>query len=72
MRLIAEHTDQPVEKVEHDSARDRWFTADEARAYGFVDELLTDVAAVTPARSTRTVQETWLVRRPARPIFAAP
>ena len=55
MRLIAEHTGQPVEKVEHDAARDRWFTADEARDYGFVDEILSDVAAVTPARFSQPV-----------------
>ena len=39
-----------MEKVEQDSLRDRWFTAEEARDYGFVDQILTDVAAVTPAR----------------------
>ena len=55
MRLIAEHTGQPVEKVEHDAERDRWFTAEEAREYGFVDQILTDVRAVTPAQPTRTV-----------------
>ena len=55
MRLIAEHTGQPVEKVEHDAVRDRWFTAEEARDYGFVDQILTDVAAVTPARPARQV-----------------
>ena len=38
MRLTAEHTGQPVEKVEQDARRDRWFTAEEARDYGFVDE----------------------------------
>ena len=54
-RLIAEHTRQPVAKVELDSARDRWFTAEEAREYGFVDEILTDVSAVTPALPFRPV-----------------
>jgi ATP-dependent Clp protease protease subunit len=47
--LIAEHTGQPVAKVEEDSRRDRWFTAQEALDYGFVDQILTDVADVTPA-----------------------
>jgi ATP-dependent Clp protease protease subunit len=51
MQLIAEHTGQPVEQVEKDARRDRWFTAEEARAYGFVDQVLTDVASVTPYRS---------------------
>ena len=36
---IAEHTGQPVEQIEADSERDRWFTAEEARAYGIVDEV---------------------------------
>jgi ATP-dependent Clp protease protease subunit len=48
--LIAEHTGQPVERIERDSLRDRWFTAEEAREYGFVDQVLTEVGAVTPAR----------------------
>jgi ATP-dependent Clp protease protease subunit len=51
MRLIAEHTGQPVDKVEADSRRDRWFTAQEALDYGFVDQILTDVADVTPVRT---------------------
>ena len=52
--LIAEHTGQPVEQVERDSLRDRWFTAEQARDYGFVDQVLTDASAVTPARPTAT------------------
>jgi ATP-dependent Clp protease protease subunit len=55
MRLIAEHTGQPVEKVEQDADRDRWFTAEEARDYGFVDQIISDVSAVTPSRPVRTV-----------------
>ena len=46
--LIAEHTGQPVGKIEQDSRRDRWFTAQEALDYGFVDQILTDVSHVTP------------------------
>lgn len=37
--LIADHTGQPVEKIESDSDRDRWFTAAEAKEYGFVDHV---------------------------------
>ena len=48
--LIAEHTGQTAEKVELDARRDRWFTAEQAKEYGFVDQVLTDVAAVTPNR----------------------
>ena len=39
--LIARHTGQPLEQIEKDSDRDRWFTADEAMAYGFVDHVYT-------------------------------
>ena len=39
--LIAEQTGQPVERIIADSDRDRWFTAEEAREYGFVDQVLT-------------------------------
>jgi ATP-dependent Clp protease, protease subunit len=49
--LIAEHTGQPREVVDRDSLRDRWFTAEEALDYGFVDQVLSDVGAVTPART---------------------
>jgi ATP-dependent Clp protease protease subunit len=39
--LIAQHTGQTVEQIETDSDRDRWFTAEEALAYGFVDHVYT-------------------------------
>ena len=37
---IALHTGQPIERIEADSDRDRWFTADEAKDYGFVDHVV--------------------------------
>jgi ATP-dependent Clp protease protease subunit len=37
---IAFHTGQPVERIEEDSDRDRWFTAEEAKDYGFVDKVI--------------------------------
>jgi ATP-dependent Clp protease protease subunit len=39
--LIAEQTGQSLERILADSDRDRWFTAEEARDYGFVDYVLT-------------------------------
>ncbi|WP_090010588.1 ATP-dependent Clp protease proteolytic subunit [Lentzea sp. NBC_00516] len=39
--LIAEHTGQTLETVTRDSDRDRWFTAQEALEYGFVDKVVT-------------------------------
>jgi ATP-dependent Clp protease, protease subunit len=37
---IAFHTGQPLERIETDSDRDRWFTAEEACAYGFIDQVI--------------------------------
>lgn len=38
--LIAEHTGQTVEKITADSERDRWFRAQDALEYGFVDHVV--------------------------------
>jgi ATP-dependent Clp protease protease subunit len=38
--LISFHTGQPVERIEADSDRDRWFTAQEALEYGMIDEIV--------------------------------
>jgi ATP-dependent Clp protease protease subunit len=45
--LIARHTGQGIEQVELDADRDRWFTADQAKEYGFIDHVITDVAEVS-------------------------
>jgi ATP-dependent Clp protease protease subunit len=42
--LIAEHTGQPLEQIEKDSDRDRWFSAEEAKAYGFVDHVFSSAS----------------------------
>ncbi len=44
---IAFHTGQPVERIEADSDRDRWFTAEEAKDYGFIDQVIERAADVT-------------------------
>jgi len=38
--IISLHSGQPFEKVEKDSDRDYWMIAEEAKAYGMIDELL--------------------------------
>ncbi len=38
--IIANHSGQPFDKVERDSDRDYWMIAEEAKAYGMIDELL--------------------------------
>ncbi|WP_010134361.1 ATP-dependent Clp endopeptidase proteolytic subunit ClpP [Ochrovirga pacifica] len=39
--IISKHSGQSYEKVAHDSDRDYWMKAEEAKAYGMVDEILT-------------------------------
>ncbi|MBU2667805.1 ATP-dependent Clp protease proteolytic subunit [Actinoplanes bogorensis] len=51
LRLTAEHTGQPIDTVEKDSRRDRWFTAEEALAYGLIDHVLDSVDDVRPTMS---------------------
>ena len=43
---ISFHTGQTVEQVESDSDRDRWFTADQAKDYGFVDRVIRSATEV--------------------------
>jgi len=38
--IMAKHTGQPVEKVEHDVERDFWMSAQQAREYGIIDEII--------------------------------
>ena len=48
---ISHHTGQPIERIEADSDRDRWFTADEAKDYGFIDSVI-DRSAIVRAATT--------------------
>ncbi len=38
--IIADHSGNPFERIEKDSDRDYWMTAEEAKAYGMIDEVL--------------------------------
>lgn len=38
--IISSHSGQPFERVEKDGDRDYWMIADEAKAYGMIDEVL--------------------------------
>ncbi|WP_151083987.1 ClpP family protease [Nocardioides cynanchi] len=46
LALISEDTGQDVETVERDSRRDRWFSAEDALAYGFVDAVVSSIDEV--------------------------
>ena len=53
--LISEHTGQELAQVERDADRDRWFTAEQAKDYGFIDKVITSTRQVAdegrPARN---------------------
>lgn len=54
-RLTAEHTGQSVETIAADSDRDRWFTAEEAREYGMIDQVVSSLDSVRPDARARRV-----------------
>jgi ATP-dependent Clp protease protease subunit len=51
-QLISEQTGQTVEQIESDSDRDRWFSAEEAKEYGFVDHVVQLASDVTGSGGT--------------------
>lgn len=48
LALIAADTGQPLDRIFEDSLHDRWYTAQQALDYGFVDEVVTTFDAVVP------------------------
>ncbi|KJS54834.1 Clp protease ClpP [Streptomyces rubellomurinus subsp. indigoferus] len=44
--LIAHHSGQTFEQITQDSDRDRWFTPEEAKAYGLIDDIMHSAADV--------------------------
>ncbi|GAB1818728.1 ATP-dependent Clp protease proteolytic subunit [Herbidospora sp. RD11066] len=46
--LIAADTGQPVERIFDDSLHDRWYTAQEALDYGFIDSIVSDFGEIAP------------------------
>lgn len=49
LRITSERSGQSIERIDVDSVRDKWFSAEEARDYGLVDAVLSDVRSVTPS-----------------------
>lgn len=47
-RLLAKHTGQDLEKVERDTDRDNYMSAEEAQKYGLIDQVLEDRAGIKP------------------------
>ncbi len=53
--IIARHTGRPIEEVIEDVGRDRWFDAEDALDYGFVDHVVTTLDDVLPRRCARRI-----------------
>jgi len=46
--IIAADTGQDIDRIFTDSLHDRWFTAEQARAYGFIDHVAEQFAQIVP------------------------
>jgi ATP-dependent Clp protease protease subunit len=53
-QITADQTGKSIEQVNADGDRDRWFTAEEALAYGFVDHIRSSAADVVGGAGTGT------------------
>ncbi|WP_406641649.1 ClpP family protease [Amycolatopsis sp. WGS_07] len=49
--LTAEDTGQPFDRIFADSLHDRWYTASEAKDYGFIDQIVDRLEQVVPVRT---------------------
>ena len=49
--LLARHTGQPLERIERDFDRDYYMSAEEARAYGIIDHVVSRGEVVSPTHS---------------------
>ncbi len=47
--LLGKHTSQPLERIEREFERDRWFSAAEARHYGLIDTVVEEAGALSAA-----------------------
>jgi ATP-dependent Clp protease protease subunit len=60
--IIAHHTGRPIEQIIEDVGRDRWFDAEAALDYGFVDHIVRSLDEVIPRRVVRQVGLTATAR----------
>jgi len=53
--LLAKHTGQSIERIERDTDRDRYLSADEAKEYGLVDHVITNRGEVVEGSALQAV-----------------
>ncbi|RIJ78763.1 ATP-dependent Clp protease proteolytic subunit [Nakamurella silvestris] len=51
--IISQDTGQPIERIFEDSLHDRWYTAEAAREYGFIDRIVDSFDQIMPTRKHR-------------------
>jgi ATP-dependent Clp protease protease subunit len=61
-RILAHHTGQPVEKIRRDSERDRFMSAEEAKAYGLIDDVYVGKESLISLHREATPREPVAVR----------
>jgi ATP-dependent Clp protease protease subunit len=49
--LLARHTGRTVDEITRDSDRDRWFTAEQAKAYGMIDHVIAQAGQIPDPNS---------------------
>jgi ATP-dependent Clp protease protease subunit len=54
-RITAQHTGQSEQSISQDGDRDRWFTAEQAKEYGMVDQVVDSLEDVRPAGTRRRI-----------------
>ena len=42
-KILSERTGQPIERIQADTERDNYMTAEEAKAYGLIDEVMENI-----------------------------
>lgn len=53
-QILSANTGQPVEKVAQDTERDNWMTAEEAKEYGLIDEIVVSRRAAEEAEKAKS------------------
>ena len=56
-QILSANTGQPVEKVAQDTERDNWMTAEEAKEYGLIDEIVVSRRAAEEAEKAKSKEK---------------
>ncbi len=52
-QILAQHTGQPLDKIQHDTERDHFLSSEEARDYGLIDSVLTQRSKIADAQAAK-------------------